>query len=1146
MFTSFTGNSRRPRQVNLSGQNLNPFSATSWAPEASGARDTVAIAQQERQQRQQGRKRIDAATKIQRAWRNYLKVKALKDTVRLAYDETEQEASKSIENATDVNRSGQAILQAKRLNIFYTVHHKEDANRLCRLARRFTYTDVDLSSADSILLALHLTRSLGYYKFSHEGSADMLAMLAKLDLTNMTSRMAHDYYKIMSKMFESKIVDESQLWAALPAITGPLRVTEHCSKTQKNLAPYRCFALLVLSCEKARLKPEMLEELAKTVHLPTLFQAISYSTTFRRDIESLESDKVLILLTRLIFMRNYSCAKEDSLLYIEALSAILPSCASEIYRRIDLGEDEKFALPEFIRTQINTLVSKESVAGVFCKYRPCVNSLPIAKMAGLTLDRFDNSSAGHDANMICSYALLLLRMFPKAGQEIRMWLYQSSVILLPKGFSSTDTCKELEASSKDSAPAIKLFWAVTKTSELFTSKDPLLSIQRSTSVKHHIFKTPDKTLERDWRSLLLFLELYAFALRFTDDEEFLSGGKPKFDDPTSYVSRSRECSLSLNDVKLLAKFLEHFAFTMYFDEAVILERASSSAMHKDAHIAATVKNVLIADTSYEYVRDLITQVLRKLYARDSRRQFLPDDFWLMSGRLGSNHKTFIDEIVMGEREHLLKSDDSDEEESDREDDGEHDRDVRMREEYQMTLPPGQLDRIVPRLSIFHHIPFAIPFDTRVKIFRQFTYQDMMDRRMGLVDPEMWRFQHMHDPTVVSRHSARIRRGHSVDDAMRQLYPLGEGLKEPLAITFEDQFGNDEAGIDGGGVTKEFLLTVTQEAFDPARNLFVVNSQNFLYPNPSVLDQVRSAGRHARFNEEEVSIMVYETLKQYEFLGRIIGKCLYEGILIDINFAGFFLLKWALDSSSSKTSGSSFKGDINDLRDFDEELYQGLLRLKNYPGDVSDFGLYFTIDDVISSPGEPTQTASRDLMPNGSTIKVTNDNRVLYIYLVARHRLYTQPYLQTKAFLHGLGQIISLKWLSSFNQYELQTLVGGTTREVDVDDLRAHTILSGLYDPGDTGTDHPTIAFFWEVMKELDDRDRRLVLKYVTSTPRAPLLGFGALNPRFCIRDSGGEEGRLPSASTCVNLLKLPRYGSKERLREKLLYAVRAGAGFDLS
>ena len=46
--------------------------------------------------------------------------------------------------------------------------------------------------------------------------------------------------------------------------------------------------------------------------------------------------------------------------------------------------------------------------------------------------------------------------------------------------------------------------------------------------------------------------------------------------------------------------------------------------------------------------------------------------------------------------------------------------------------------------------------------------------------------------------------------------------------------------------------------------------------------------------------------------------------------------------------------------------------------------------------------------------------------------------------------------------------------------------------------------------------------------------------------SGEDEGRLPTASTCMNLLKLPDTKELSQMREKLLYAVHSGAGFELS
>ena len=193
-----------------------------------------------------------------------------------------------------------------------------------------------------------------------------------------------------------------------------------------------------------------------------------------------------------------------------------------------------------------------------------------------------------------------------------------------------------------------------------------------------------------------------------------------------------------------------------------------------------------------------------------------------------------------------------------------------------------------------------------------------------------------------------------------------------------------------------------------------------------------------------------------------------------------------------------------------------------------------------------RTLTRELRRGGSNIAVTNKNKLMYIWDIARHRLQTQQRSQTDAFLRGLGAIISPSWLSMFNQAELQTLVGGDSSEIDVADLRRNTLYGGIYVIGDDNLEHPSINLFWRVMQSLSDTDRRKVLKFVTSTPRAPLLGFDQLNPRFSIRDSGHDQTRLPTTSTCVNLLKLPIYQSAEVLRDRLLYAVNSGAGFNLS
>ena len=86
----------------------------------------------------------------------------------------------------------------------------------------------------------------------------------------------------------------------------------------------------------------------------------------------------------------------------------------------------------------------------------------------------------------------------------------------------------------------------------------------------------------------------------------------------------------------------------------------------------------------------------------------------------------------------------------------------------------------------------------------------------------------------------------------------------------------------------------------------------------------------------------------------------------------------------------------------------------------------------------------------------------------------------------------------------------------------------------------------QTLHEYGASHRAALLKFATSCSRPPLLGFAHLLPAFCVHRATDEEGRLPTAATCMNLLKLPPYESKEVLKERLTYAIEAGCGFELS
>lgn len=212
--------------------------------------------------------------------------------------------------------------------------------------------------------------------------------------------------------------------------------------------------------------------------------------------------------------------------------------------------------------------------------------------------------------------------------------------------------------------------------------------------------------------------------------------------------------------------------------------------------------------------------------------------------------------------------------------------------------------------------------------------------------------------------------------------------------------------------------------------------------------------------------------------------------------------------------------VDDLSSLDPELYKGLLAVKNYDGNVEDLSLDFT-----STHMENGRSVNVDLIPGGSNIPVTNQNRIQYIYSIANYRLNVQIAKQCRAFFKGLSTIVDIKWLRMFNQQELQIVLGGASVPIDLNDLRSHTVLAGFMEHD------ATVKNFWKALESFDNALRMKFVKFVTSCSRPPLLGFKELVPQFCLRNAGVDQERLPTSSTCVNLLKLPNYPTYQILRE---------------
>jgi ubiquitin-protein ligase E3 C len=363
---------------------------------------------------------------------------------------------------------------------------------------------------------------------------------------------------------------------------------------------------------------------------------------------------------------------------------------------------------------------------------------------------------------------------------------------------------------------------------------------------------------------------------------------------------------------------------------------------------------------------------------------------------------------------------------------------------------------------------------------------------------------------------RIRRKCILQDGLTKMESFTKDMfHKRIQIQYINEFGEEEAGIDIGGLFKDFVTDLSDQIFHPAYGLFTETSDHLVYPNPSA----------NRFYEE------HELINLYVFLGRIMGKALIENITLQTQFSGFFLnfFKENRSGSSSAAGGNIFQN----LATLDSELHKNLLFVKNYTGDVADLSLTFTVSD-------PQSNGEIELLPGGRDMDVTNQTKIRYVNSVAKYHLYDSIKLQSKAFFRGLYDMMDPSLLGIFCAPELHILISGSGL-ISIRDLQQNSALRG-YLPTDA-----VVRWFWAVFEDLNEADKRLLVKFVTSCERPPSLGFVDLNPVFTIQHAvDASDERLPTASTCFNLLKLPAYSTKAILKSKLLAAIRSGAGFEMS
>ena len=349
----------------------------------------------------------------------------------------------------------------------------------------------------------------------------------------------------------------------------------------------------------------------------------------------------------------------------------------------------------------------------------------------------------------------------------------------------------------------------------------------------------------------------------------------------------------------------------------------------------------------------------------------------------------------------------------------------------------------------------------------------------------------------------LHRNELLSESMEQFEKIN--IFKELKINFDG-----EICYDAGGIYREWFSTIFQILEGEKLKLFIISdSDNFSYIiNPFL-----------KHNQEN--------FKYFYFIGQLIGKALLDNITINVCF-NKLIYKMILQEDIT----------FNDLSAIDTSFYTSMKNLKkalkSSPGGEKEIYKSLEIYYNIIMKDIYHRTHKFELMNKGSTILMKNVDDYINKRILFLKGIY-EPFVQK--IREGIFKIITKEKIQMFNSDELELILNGKPN-IDLNDWKQHTIYKSSY-----YSSHRVIIWFWDILKNMTQKQLSNFLMFCTGTSRVPFGGFSKLESnrgeiaKFTIEYGVYIEGKknFIKAHTCFNRIDLPNYKTKNELEEALEY-----------
>ncbi|XP_024064369.1 probable E3 ubiquitin-protein ligase HECTD2 isoform X3 [Terrapene carolina triunguis] len=276
---------------------------------------------------------------------------------------------------------------------------------------------------------------------------------------------------------------------------------------------------------------------------------------------------------------------------------------------------------------------------------------------------------------------------------------------------------------------------------------------------------------------------------------------------------------------------------------------------------------------------------------------------------------------------------------------------------------------------FCQYPFIISIAAKKVIIQRDSEQQMISMaRQSLVDKVSRRQRPDMNMLFLN---LKVRRMHLVSDSLDELTRKGADLKKKLKVTFVG-----EAGLDMGGLTKEWFLLLIRQIFHPDYGMFTYHKDS-----------------HCHW----FSSYKCDDYSEFRLVGALMGLAVYNSITLDIRFPPCCykkLLSPPIVPCDQNTPVGISGVSLDDLCHIMPELAHGLSELLSYEDNVEE-DFYSTFQVFQEEFGV---IKSYNLKPGGDKIPVTAQNRKEYVQLYVDFILNKSIYKQFAAFYYGFHSV----------------------------------------------------------------------------------------------------------------------------------------------